>query len=88
MARNPAIRTQTRQAEIAGLNLRSTRFGRRPDIAIGPSVEYLENEQTYGLSATLALPLWDQKQGEIETATAEQKKRSGRIGEDARRNCG
>ena len=74
MARNPAIRTQTRQAEIAGLNLRSTRFGRRPDIAIGPSVEYLENEQTYGLSATLALPLWDRKQGAIETATAEQKK--------------
>ena len=74
MARNPAIRTQTRQAEIAGLNLRSTRFNRRPDIAIGPSVEYLENEQTYGLSATLALPLWDRKQGAIETATAEQKK--------------
>ena len=74
MARNPAIRTQTRQAELAGLNLRSTRFGRRPDIAIGPSVEYLDNEQTYGLSATLALPLWDQKKGAIETATAEQKK--------------
>jgi cobalt-zinc-cadmium efflux system outer membrane protein len=74
MARNPAIRTQTRQAEIAGLTLRSTRFGRRPDFAIGPSVEYLESEQTYGISATLALPLWDQKQGVIETATAEQKK--------------
>src|SRR5439155_10276912 len=74
MARNPAIRTQTRQAEIAGLNLRSTRFGRRPDFAIGPSIEYLESEQTYGISATLALPLWDQKQGAIETATAEQKK--------------
>ena len=74
MARNPAIHTQTRQAEIAGLSLRATRFGRRPDVAIGPSVEYLENEQTYGISATLALPLWDQKQGAIETATAEQKK--------------
>jgi len=74
MARNPAIRTQTRQVALAGLNLRSTRFGRRPDIAIGPSVEYLDNEQTYGLSATLALPLWDQKKGAIETATAEQKK--------------
>jgi outer membrane protein, heavy metal efflux system len=74
MVRNPAIRTQIRQAELAGLNLRSTRFGRRPDIAIGPSVEYLDNEQTYGLSATLALPLWDHKQGAIETATAEQRK--------------
>jgi cobalt-zinc-cadmium efflux system outer membrane protein len=74
MARNPAIRTSTRQVEIAGLNLRSTRFGRRPDLAIGPSVEYLDNEQTYDLSVTLALPLWDQKKGEIQTATAEQKK--------------
>ena len=69
LARNPGIRTQTRQAELAGLNLRSTRFGRRPDFAIGPSVEYLDNEQTYGLTATLALPLWDQKQGAIQTAT-------------------
>ena len=74
MARNPGIRTDTRQAELSGLNLRSTRFGRRPDFAIGPSLEYLENEQTYGLSATLALPLWDQKKGAIETATAEQRK--------------
>jgi cobalt-zinc-cadmium efflux system outer membrane protein len=74
MARNPAIRTQWRQAEIAGLTLRSTRFGRRPDFAIGPSVEYLRNEQTYDISATVALPLWDQKNGEIQTATAEQKK--------------
>ena len=74
MARNPSIRTQTRQAELAGLNLRSTRFARRPDIAIGPSVEYLDREQTYGISVTLALPLWDQKRGAIETATAEQKR--------------
>ena len=74
MARNPAIRTQIRQVELAGLNLRSTRLGRHPDIAIGPSVEYLDNEQTYGLSATLSLPLWDQKQGAIETATAEQRR--------------
>jgi cobalt-zinc-cadmium efflux system outer membrane protein len=74
MARNPAIRTQSRQVEIADLSLRTTRFGRRPDIAIGPSVEYLDNEQTYGLSATLALPLWDRKQGAIETAVAERNK--------------
>jgi cobalt-zinc-cadmium efflux system outer membrane protein len=74
MARNPAIRAQMRQAEIAGLNLRLTRVGRRPDVTIGPSVEYLEDEQTYGISATLALPLWDQKKGALETATADQKK--------------
>ena len=74
MARNPGIRTSTRQAEISGLNLRATRFGRRPDFAVGPSVEYLDNEQTYDLSFTLALPLWDQKKGAIQTATAEQRK--------------
>ena len=73
LARNPAIRTQVRQAELAGLNLRATRFARRPDVAIGPSVEYLDNEQTYGLGVTLALPLWDQKKGEIATATAKQR---------------
>lgn len=74
LARNPGIRTQLRQAEISGLTLRSTRFGRRPDIAVGPSVEYTDTEQIYGLQATLALPLWDQKKGEIETATANQRR--------------
>jgi cobalt-zinc-cadmium efflux system outer membrane protein len=74
LARNPAIRTQLRQAELAGLQLRSTRFGRRPDIAVGPQIEYTRDEQTFGFGATLALPLWDQKKGEIATATAEQQK--------------
>ena len=74
LARNPAIRTQERLAELAGLQLRSTRVGRHPDIAVGPSVEYVRDEQTFGLDATLALPLWDRKAGEIATATAEQQK--------------
>jgi outer membrane protein, heavy metal efflux system len=74
MARNPSLRTQQVQADLAGLNLRKTRFGRRPDIAIGPRVEYLENEQTYGIGATIALPLWNRAQGEIQTARAEQQK--------------
>jgi len=74
MARNPAIRAQQLQTERAGLSLRATRFGRRPDFAIGPSVEYLKTEQTYSVGVTIALPLWDQKKGEIQTATAEQAK--------------
>jgi cobalt-zinc-cadmium efflux system outer membrane protein len=74
MARNPSLRTQAAQAELAGLTLRSTRFGRRPDFAVGPKVEYTENEQIYGIGATIALPFWDQKRGEIETATGEQRK--------------
>jgi outer membrane protein TolC len=37
-------------------------------------VEFTDTEQIYGLQATLALPLWDQKKGEIETATANQRR--------------
>jgi cobalt-zinc-cadmium efflux system outer membrane protein len=74
LARNPALRAQELAAEKAGLSLRATRFGRRPDFAIGPTVEYLQDEQTYGIGVTLPLPFWDQKKGEIQTATAEQQK--------------
>lgn len=74
MARNPSLRTLAVQAQSAGLTLRASRFGRRPDFAIGPQVEYTKNEQLYGLGVTVALPFWDQKRGEIQTATAEQKK--------------
>jgi cobalt-zinc-cadmium efflux system outer membrane protein len=74
LARNPSLRTKYLEAERAGLKLRATRFGRRPDFAIGPRVEYLPDEQTYGLSVTVALPFWDQKKGEIQTATAQQQR--------------
>lgn len=74
LARNPSLRSQQMQADLAALNLRKTRFGRRPDFAIGPRVEYLPNEQTYGIGATVALPLWNQSKGEIQTALAEQEK--------------
>ena len=74
MARNPSLRTLNVQAESAGLNLRATRFGRRPDFAVGPQLEYTRNEQIYGFGVTVALPFWDQKKGEIQTATAEQQK--------------
>lgn len=74
LVRNPGLRAQLLEAEKAGLTLRATRFGRRPDFAVGPSLEYTQNEQTYGLGVTVALPFWDRKKGEIETATAEQAK--------------
>ena len=74
MARNPSIRTASARSEVAGLALRSTRFGRRPDFAVGPSLEYTETEQIFGISGTIALPFWDQKRGEIQTATGEQQK--------------
>jgi cobalt-zinc-cadmium efflux system outer membrane protein len=74
MARNPSLRTHQAEASAAELKLRSTRFGRRPDFAVGPSLEYTATEQIYGISGTVALPLWDQKRGEIETASGEQRK--------------
>ncbi len=70
MARNPSLRTLNTQAEVARLTLRSTRFGRRPDFAVGPSLEYTDKEQIYAVSATVALPLWDRKTGEIQSAAA------------------
>jgi cobalt-zinc-cadmium efflux system outer membrane protein len=74
LTRNPSLRTQEMQAQLAGLNLRKTRLGRHPDFAVGPRVEYTDREQTYGLGATVALPLWNQSQGEIQTARAEEQK--------------
>jgi outer membrane protein, heavy metal efflux system len=74
MTRNPSLRTQEMQAQLAGLNLRKTRLGRRPDFALGPRVEYTDREQTYGFGATVALPLWNQSQGEIQTARAQEEK--------------
>jgi len=74
MTRNPSLRTQEMQAQLAGLNLRKTRLGRHPDFAVGPRVEYTDREQTYGLGATVALPLWNQSRGEIQTARAEEQK--------------
>src|SRR5262249_44722850 len=47
---------------------------RRPDFMVGPSVEYLKDEQTYDLGISLPLPLWDQRKGEIATASAEKER--------------
>jgi len=73
-ARNPGIRVLEMQAEIAGLNLRKARLARKPDIAVGPSLEYSKSEQILGISATVALPSKNYGRGEILTATAEQRK--------------
>ena len=74
MARNPSLRTLGVKAESAGLTLRASRLGRRPDFAIGPQIEYTPNEQIYGVGVVVALPFWDQKKGLIATATAEQQR--------------
>jgi cobalt-zinc-cadmium efflux system outer membrane protein len=73
-ARNPSIRVQEMQAEIAGMNVRKSRLARRPDFAIGPAVEYSKSEQVIGLSATVSLPSKNYGRGEILTASAEQRR--------------
>lgn len=73
-ARNPSLRVQEMQAEIAGMNVRKARLIRKPDFTVGPSLEYSKSEQILGLSATVALPGKNYGQGELLTATAEQRK--------------
>lgn len=74
LAENPSLRVQAMQAEIAGLNVRRARMARKQDVTVGPSLEYSKSEQILGVSATVALPSKNYGQGEILTATAEQRK--------------
>lgn len=73
-ARNPAIKAQEAEAERTGLSVQSIRKSRRPDFKVGPNLEYTRDEQIIGFGLTLPLPLWDNKKGEIASATAEQEK--------------
>ena len=74
LARNPSLRAQLREGDLAGLNLSSAKLSRKPDLKVGPSLEYTDVEQTVGIGFSFPLPLWDQKKGEIAKATAEQRK--------------
>jgi cobalt-zinc-cadmium efflux system outer membrane protein len=73
-ARNPSFKAQEAEVERTGLSAKSVRKSRLPDFTIGPSVEYLQDEQTYDFGISLPLPLWDRKKGAMTTATAEQEK--------------
>lgn len=74
LAENPSLRVQAMQAEIAGLNVRKARLVRKPEISIGPSLEYSKSEQVFSLGATVSLPSKNYGRGEIQTANAEQRK--------------
>lgn len=74
LATNPSLRVQAMQADLAGLNVRKARLARKPDITVGPSLEYSKSEQILGFSATVPLAGKNYGQGEILTATAEQRK--------------
>lgn len=62
------------QAEIAELNVRRARLARKSDISFGPSLEVGKSEQVLGVSATISLPAKGLGEGEILTATAEQRR--------------
>ena len=74
LAENPSLHVLAIQADLAGLNVRKARLARKPDFTVGPSLEYSKSEQVLGLSATVALPGRNYGQGEIITATAEQRR--------------
>lgn len=74
LLRNPVVKVQEAEAARTGLSVQSIRKSRLPDFKVGPQVEYTRDEQIIGLGFTLPLPLWDNKKGEIATATAEQEK--------------
>ena len=74
LARNPSLLVQAAEVERAKLNVESIRKSRLPDFNIGPNIEYVRDEQIYGLEVSFPVPLWDQKSGEIATAGAEYEK--------------
>ena len=74
LAQNPSLKIQAAEVERTGLSLALTRKSRLPDFTIGPTVEYQQPEQVYGIGISLPVPLWDKKKGAITTATAEQER--------------
>jgi cobalt-zinc-cadmium efflux system outer membrane protein len=71
VSKNPAVRAKILAVEKAKLGVDSAKLSRNPDVTAGPSVEYSEDEQIFGVTFSLPLPLWDDKSGEIQKATAE-----------------
>lgn len=69
MRLSPEIRLASKDADLAEMELRAAKLERRPDFAVGPSLEYTETEQVIGLGVTLPLPLWDRQKGPIAVAS-------------------
>lgn len=74
LTNNPALRIQSAENEKAGLGLKAAKLSGRPDFTVGPALELDQEEQVYGLSISLPLPLWNSRKGEIQTAAATQQK--------------
>jgi cobalt-zinc-cadmium efflux system outer membrane protein len=74
LSNNPALRIQMVENEKAGLGIKSAKLSGRPDFTVGPALELDKEEQIYGVSISLPLPLWNSRKGEIQTANATQQK--------------
>ena len=74
LSNNPALRIQLVENEKAGLGVKSARLSGRPDFTVGPALELDQEEQIYGVSISLPLPIWNSRKGEIQSANAAQQK--------------
>lgn len=79
LAENPGLHVLATQAEVAALNIRQARLARKPDLTVGPSLEYSPSEQIVGVRVTLPLLNKDYGRGEVLSATAEQRKARAEI---------
>ena len=71
VSRNPSLRIQAAETNQLELGVQLAKKSRLPDFTVGPNIEYVQDEQTYGIGIGFVLPLWDRKQGAISTAKAE-----------------
>lgn len=74
LQRNPSLRAQAMQAEIAEMNVRRARYARKPEWSVGPSLEFTSSEQILGFGATVSLPNKGTGRGELLSARAEERR--------------
>ena len=71
LAQNPAVKTRTLLVEISQRNIRAADLVLKPDLSVAPSLEYTRDEQIYGLSLSLPIPVWNRGKGEVRKANGE-----------------
>ncbi len=74
LERNPSIRAQVLQMELAKKNIEAVKLARTPDLTISPGLEYTADEQVYGVNLSMPLPFWNRGKGAIHAAVAEDRK--------------
>jgi len=74
LERNPSLRAQAMETEVAELNVRRSRYARKPEWAVGPSLEFTPSEQILGFGASVSLPNRNTGRGELLAANAERRR--------------